>query len=258
MTDIISIGPGALVALTIAGAVAGWINTLAGGGSILTVPAMLFFGLPGPVANGTNRVAVLVQSLSAISVFAKSGYADFRQSLAFAATASVGAVGGAFAGVGIEGVWFNRLVALTMVGVVVSMLFDDAKKTVDAVPQRREEKSRKWLTHGLLLFAGFWGGLIQIGVGLLITPILYRIAGIDLVRVAAHKSLVVVLISVIALLIFATNSTIYWQAGIALAVGNGVGAWFAANAAIAKGGQLIKLALYISAAAIIAKLIIFS
>ena len=88
---------GLLVAV---GAAAGFLNVMAGGGSLLTVPVMVFMGLPGPVANGTNRIAILAQNITAIATFARRGFGDFRLSMTLAACALPGAVVGAMGKVG--------------------------------------------------------------------------------------------------------------------------------------------------------------
>ncbi|MFT6051998.1 MAG: putative membrane protein YfcA, partial [Halioglobus sp.] len=85
--------------LVAVGAVAGFLNVLAGGGSLLTVPVMIFMGIPGPVANGTNRIAILAQNLSAITAFFNKGFSDFKLSLSLAACALPGAILGALLGV---------------------------------------------------------------------------------------------------------------------------------------------------------------
>ena len=80
-----------LALLSAAGVVAGFLNVMAGGGSLLTVPIMVFMGIPGPVANGTNRIAILAQNITAATTFFKRGYAEFRLSLTLAACALPGA-----------------------------------------------------------------------------------------------------------------------------------------------------------------------
>ena len=89
--------------LTAIGVVAGFLNVMAGGGSLLTVPAMVFMGVPGPVANGTNRIAILAQNITAITTFFSKGFSDFRLSLSLAACAIPGAIAGALLGVRLEG-----------------------------------------------------------------------------------------------------------------------------------------------------------
>ena len=83
--------PWHFVVLALAGVASGWINVLAGGGSLLTVPFMVFMGLPGPVANGTNRIAIIAQNLASVAAFFAKGYSDFRLSLTLAIAASIGA-----------------------------------------------------------------------------------------------------------------------------------------------------------------------
>src|SRR3970040_2428241 len=94
--------------LSLAGLAAGFLNVMAGGGSLLTFPIMVFIGLPGPVANGTNRIAILAQNITAVTAFFKKGYANFRLSLTLSLCALPGAVAGAYAGTRLEGSWFKR------------------------------------------------------------------------------------------------------------------------------------------------------
>ena len=110
-----------LLLLALAGFGSGWINVLAGGGSLLTVPIMIFLGAPGPVANGTNRIAIIAQNIASVSAFFRKGYSDFRLSASLAVTASIGAFFGAQVGVNLDGVWFNRVLAAVMLCVMVIM-----------------------------------------------------------------------------------------------------------------------------------------
>ena len=108
-----------IVVLTLAGVLAGWLNVMAGGGSLLTVPIMLFMGVPAPVANGTNRIAILAQNITAVTTFRKRGFSDFRLSLSLSAAAAVGALAGASVGVHLAGDWFDRVLALVMIAVII-------------------------------------------------------------------------------------------------------------------------------------------
>ena len=100
------------------------------------------------------------------------------------------------------------------------------------------------LGHLLMIGAGFWGGFIQIGVGFLLMPILYRVIGLDLVRVNMHKVFIALIFSCVALFVFASSVEIAWKAGIALAFGNAMGGWLGANMAVEKGAGLIKPVMY--------------
>jgi hypothetical protein len=226
---------------------------IAGGGSILTVPVMVFLGLPGPVANGTNRVAIIAQSVFAVGAFFSKGLADFRLSASLAAAASIGAYFGAKVGVALEGEWFNRTVALVMIAVLALMAFDRNR------PAPRSEGAARNLPlgHALMVGAGFWGGFIQIGVGFLLMPILYRVMGLDLVRVNMHKVFIALVFTTVSLAVFAAEVPIAWAAGAALAVGNAVGGWMGAHATIERGEKFIKRAFFAIAGAMAVKLLFF-
>ena len=226
---------GLLVAV---GTAAGFLNVVAGGGSLLTVPVMVFMGLPGPVANGTNRIAILAQNITAIATFARRGLKDFRLSLTLAACSLPGAIAGALLGVQFHGVWFNRALALIMVAVMLVMYFD--KKTADH-PENYQPTRRQLLNgHILMVLVGFWGGFIQLGVGFIIMPVLNRVMGLDLVRTNMHKVFIIAVYTIIALLIFASQVELVWMIGIALAVGNSIGGYLGAHFAISGGERMIR------------------
>ena len=216
-----------LALLVAAGFAAGWINVLAGGGLLLTIPALLFLGIPAPVANGTNRIAIIAQSISSVTAFRKGGFSDFRLSATLSVAATIGAVIGAMIGVKLDGVWFNRVLAVTMLGVLVLMIN----------PGGGTQKAGSAAAPG--------------------QPILHRVMGIDLVRVNMHKVFIALIISIAALAIFAANVPIVWKAGLALAVGNAVGGWVGASSSIKGGEKLIKRVFYACLGAIIVKLLFF-
>ena len=172
-----------IVVLALVGIMAGWLNVMAGGGSLLTVPIMLFMGIPAPVANGTNRIAILAQNITAVTAFRKRGFSDFKLSFSLAAAAAVGALGGASLGVHLEGEWFDRVLALVMVAVMILMA--TGRDKVKPIGGEAQPKNLL-LGHVLMIGAGFWGGFIQIGVGFILMPILHRVMGLDLVRVRSE------------------------------------------------------------------------
>lgn len=242
------------VALLIAvGVAGGFLNVMAGGGSLLTVPVMVFLGIPGPVANGTNRIAILAQNITAVTTFARRGFSDFRLSLSLAACAIPGAVAGAMLGTRLEGVWFNRALALIMVAVMLIMHFDRGKQEQSAthVPNRRQ----LWQGHALMVGAGFWGGFIQIGVGFILMPILNRVMGLDLVRTNMHKVFIIASYSIAALLVFASQLQLLWLVGIALALGNSIGGYLGAHFTMTRGEGFIRLVLNLVLVAFIIKLL---
>ena len=224
--------------LIVVGIVGGFLNVMAGGGSLITVPVMVFMGLPGPVANGTNRIAILAQNLTAIFTFARRGFSDYRLSLTLAACAIPGALAGALVGTQLEGVWFNRALALIMVAVMLVMYFDKGatEQSQDHQPTRRQ----LFNGHLLMVGAGFWGGFIQLGVGFILMPILNRVMGLDLVRTNMHKVFIIGSYTAVALVVFASQVEMLWLVGAIMAVGNSLGGWIATNLQIEKGQDLIR------------------
>ncbi len=244
-----------LALLAGAGVASGWLNVVAGGGSLITVPIMTFLGLPGPVANGTNRIAIIAQNITAVGAFRSLGFADFRLSATLAAAASVGAFAGALIGADLDGVWFDRTVALTMIAVMILMLMGGDKIGVE--PDASAKPKNLMLGHLLFVGAGFWGGFIQIGVGFLMMPILYRVMGLDLVRVNMHKVFIALVFSCVALAVFAAKVDIAWIAGVALALGNALGGWLGANSTVSRGAPLIRKVFVAAIAAMAVKLLFF-
>lgn len=243
--------------LVVVGIAAGWINVLAGGGSLLNVPVMMFLGLPGPVANGTNRLAIVAQNLAAVATFRRRGFADFRLSLSLALTASIGAAGGALVGTELDGIWFNRVLAAIMVAVLILTVTGGGGKQVATASHDGKPKN-VLLGHVLMIFAGAWGGFIQIGVGFIMMPILARAMGFDLVRVNMHKTFINFIFAIVSLAIFAARVEIAWLAGTALLIGNVVGGWLGAHMAVSRGENLIRRVFAVAVLAMVVKLVFFS
>jgi len=239
------------------GVVSGFLNVMAGGGSLLSLPVMVFLGIPAPVANGTNRIAILVQNISAVTSFFRKGFSDFRLSLSLAAAALPGTVIGAYAGTRLDGPSFEWLLVATMLAVMLLMALGKDKAVVRAGPPVRPSTKRLILGHVLIAGVGFYGGLIQVGVGFIIMPVLHRVLGLDLVRVNMHKVFVIGVYTIVALAIFASRVEILWLLGLCLAAGTAVGGWLGAHTSINKGERTIRILLNSVLSGFIIKLIFF-
>jgi len=250
-------GLGHALVLAGVGVVAGFLNVMAGGGSLLSVPILVFMGLPGPVANGTNRIAILVQNWVAVFAFLQRGFSELKLSLTLAACAIPGAVAGALVGVQLHGEWFNRILALVMIAVMAIMYFDKGKNNA-ADPDHHPTPSQLKKAHLLMVGVGFWGGFIQIGVGFIIMPVLNRVLGLDLVRTNMHKVFIIATYTVVALALYASQLQVLWFVGAVLALGNGIGGYLGAHFSVSKGEKLIKTLLNIVLVAFIIKLLFFS
>ncbi len=228
------------------GIVAGFLNVFAGGGSLLSMPVMVFLGMPGPVANGTNRVAILIQNISATLGFFRQGLSHFRLSASLALCALPGAVLGAYWGTKLEGPWFNRTLAAVMLGVLL-LMWKKKKKPEDSLPTESSEEpfgsGRILLAHACMVGVGLYGGFIQAGVGFLIMAVLHRVLLLDLVHVNMHKVFIIGAYTAVALAVFAFEGRVLWGAGAALAAGNAIGGWVAAHVAVKRGDGAIRVVL---------------
>ena len=248
-----SFPPEFLPLLVLAGCASGFLNVMAGGGTMLSLPILLLAGLPAPVANGTLRVAVIVQNLVAAGTFRRHGFAELKKALWLSLFACIGAVGGALLGVRVAGPWFDRIVVLTMVLVTLAILRPGSGKgqrQADVTPARRR------VGYAALLLSGAWAGFIQAGVGFLVMPVLHRLLGMDLVRVNMYKVVIILPCTVLALAIFAWQSQILWLVGLTLAVGNGAGGWLGARVTLSRGEGLIRAVFVIAVAAMAASLLL--
>ncbi len=157
------------------------------------------------------------------------------------------------AGVRLAGVWFERVLAMIMLAMLFIMVTGAGQKPVAAGAKAKN----LLLGHILFIGAGFYGGFIQIGVGLIQLPILNRVMGLDLVRANMHKVFVAFVFSIVSLAVFASQVEIAWATGFALAAGYALGGWLGAHAAVAKGEELIKKVFYLALVAMAIKLMFF-
>ncbi|MDH5298521.1 MAG: sulfite exporter TauE/SafE family protein [Desulfobulbaceae bacterium] len=226
--------PVQLAALFAVGILAGFINTVAGGGSFLTLPLLIFMGLPASVANGTNRLAILLQSVAGMGKFHSSGVFPWRFALVVSVPAVAGALLGAHWAVGMGDEAFKRWLALFMVVMTFVSLY---KPKGRLAPATNGYSPRRWLAILASFFViGLYGGFIQAGVGFLL------LAGMaftdsDLVRGNAVKVFVVFLFTLFAMGIFIANHKVDYGLGVVLGLGSAIGAWVGARASV-KGGSL--------------------
>ena len=216
-----------------AGILAGFINTLAGGGSLLTLPILIFLGLPTAVANGTNRIAIVAQCAFAVAGFKKKGVSNFKLSLLLSTPAIIGAIIGAYFAVDISDVLFRRVLAVIMLLVLGLILWNPRQ---DSSGSSNSLGRRQLITAmTALFFIGIYGGFIQVGVGFIIITALTTITKFNLVVTNSHKVFIAGIYTVFALIVFAFNDKVCWEIGVCLAAGMGLGGWIGSHWAVAKG-----------------------
>jgi len=232
-----------LLLLPCVGVVVGFMNVMAGGGSALSMPLLILLGLEPATANGTNRIAILVQNGAAVQSFRRRGFFDPSRSLGLALCTLPGAILGAMAAVAVDPLLFRRLLAGVLVVAVVMI----------ARPPDRSNPSRPHplLAHLAAVGVGFWGGFMQAGVGFLLMPLLERLMAFDLVRVNMHKVFIVGCFTIPALAVFIAEGHVWWMGGAALAIGNAAGARLGAKVTI-EGGERVVRWVFVAAALVLA------
>jgi uncharacterized membrane protein YfcA len=235
-----------------AGVFAGFLNTVAGGGSLITLPIMIFMGLPPAVANGSNRIAIFVQNIFGTAGFRSKGISTWPYSGYLGLSALVGAIIGAQISVEISGQLFNRILSVVMLGVMLVTVFNPLKSKRDGL----ERMSRKYVIIGIIsfFFVGVYGGFIQAGVGFIIIALLSSINHMNLIRTNSTKVFVALVYTISAIVIFALNGKINWLWGLTLAVGNSTGAWIGSRWQVNKGEKWIKRVLFAAILAMSIKL----
>lgn len=220
------------------GFAAGTLNVIAGGGSFLTLPLLIFVGLPATVANGTNRVGIFLQNIAAVWGFHRHGMVDWRYVLWAAVPATAGAGLGAWAAVQMGDRSFQDVLAFLMIVVTLWTLWDPLKKRRVFAAGSSAPPRPGLLALGFFL-VGIYGGFVQAGVGFLVLAAT-TLAGLDLVRGNAVKVLSIMFYTTVALAIFAWQGKVDWALGLALALGNVAGSQLGVHLAVLKGHSWIK------------------
>lgn len=238
------------ILLFIAGIAAGFINVFAGGGTTLTLPLLIFFGLDGTVANGTNRIAILVQNIFAVYSFRKEKYSRFKVSLKLALFTLPGAIIGAVIATNISGELFEKILAIVMIGIMITMMIPQKHKSYD-----RNDNSIPVKVYIAMFVIGFYGGFMQVGVGLLLMAALHHLLKENLVYVNVHKVFIIFLYSIPTILVFIISNNVDWLFGLCLAAGHATGAWWAAKLNVRKGEKFIKYVMIVAMLIISLKLL---
>ena len=227
-----------------AGIVAGFINTLAGSGSLLTLPLLMFMGLPANVANGTNRIGILFQSIVGSYAFKKQGVLDFRMGLIYGIPIVIGAIAGAIMALKIGDVAMEKAIAVLLIFMFFMILF---KPEVWIKGQAGNIKKQNTLLN-IVIFTviGFYGGFVQAGVGLFLLAGLVLGVGADLVKANALKVFLVLLYTPVALLLFMYENQIDYKLGLILAIGNSLGAYLGTRVAVSWGPKFIRIVLLLA------------
>ncbi len=227
-------------AVPVVGFIAGYVNTLAGSGSLITLPVLILLGLPANVANGTNRVGILVQNIVSVATFRKRRVLDFGGSTRLIVPAVVGAFAGAWLAVDLDEALLNRTIGMLML-IMLGVMLARPKRWIEA---HADGSAIPYPWQIPIYFAlGVYCGFIQAGAGIFLLAGLVLASGFDLVGGNAMKNLIVLIVTIAALAVFIVNDQVRWGLGLLLACGNAAGAWLGAHMAVSRGAGFVRYAL---------------
>jgi uncharacterized protein len=220
------------------GIVCGFINTLAGSGSLISLPILMFIGLPPHVANGTNRIGILFQNLVSTRSFHRQGVLDVPMGWRVAVPSILGSIAGAL--IVLE---MNERAVEVAVGVVMFIMlipmFVSPRKWLHGA-DTTHHASGQVLRFIIFFLIGAYGGFIQAGVGIFLLSALVLNAGYNLVRANALKVFINLIFTPFALGVFIWKGQVDLLAGLVLALGNGIGAYFASRWAVSWGPLFVR------------------
>lgn len=226
-----------------AGLLTGVLNIVAGGGSFLTLPILILIGLPPTMANGTNRIGILLQNISAVSAFRRHGLIESRWLVQAALPASIGAIGGTLIALRIDEGSFKRILAFLMVAVTLWTLWDPLRRRQERSAGRPSGIGTTRGGSALIAFgffaAGIYGGFVQAGVGFLLLAVT-TLAGYDLVRGNAMKVFIILVYMPVSLGLFVWNGQVALLPGLALAAGMVIGARIGVHLTVLRGHRWIR------------------
>jgi uncharacterized membrane protein YfcA len=271
-----------LTVLAAVGVAAGWINTIAGAGSLLLLPALIFTGLPADAANATNRLAVLATSLAAVAGYRRAGLAVGRNEAVLAAAAVLGGAIGSFVATLLDPGEVQRAIVVAMgVMLVLSLVPPRRAEKAEATPSsaaagedgegggRTDTPAENAASPGLarvppptsgmiaaFVLIGIYGGFLQAGLGIVVLLYLSLAHGVGLVASNVVKSTVTLALTVIAITVFAwRGERMDLVRGGVLALASAIGSWGGARATVALGDRFVRAVVVVAVLASIGKLI---
>jgi uncharacterized membrane protein YfcA len=246
------LSPEILLLLLAVGALAGWIDAIAGGGGLLTLPVLLGIGLPPLQALATNKLQGSFGTFSATLHFLRAGEIDLRQAWPEALAAFLGSAFGAWLVQGLETAWLQRLIPLLLVGFALYFLFSPRVGDLDSRRRLGHLSFAVLLGGGIGCYDGFFGP----GTGTLFAAAYVVLAGYNLRRATAHTKLLNFASNLAALLTFLLSGEVVWLAGLTMALGQLVGARLGAATALRHGAAVIRPLLVLVTLAISLKLLL--
>lgn len=224
--------------LILAGFAVGYINTIAGSGTVITYSVFMLLGLPANIANGTIRLGVIMQTLAATFNFKKHKVLDWKKGFKLGLPTVIGSILGAQIASKLHSETFEIVLGVIMLVMLFFIIYRPSK-WLDGKVELLHKKLNFWV-YLLYFLVGIYGGFIHIGVGIFLLSMLVLKSGYDLVKANALKVMIVLLYSPFALFVFMYHQQIDYRIGLISSIGNVMGGWLASKMAINKGANFVR------------------
>ena len=229
---------GTTLLLAGAGFVAGALNSIAGGGSLLSLPLLIFIGLPATVANASNRIAIFIGGVGATHSFGRLGLIPWAWLKLALPPALVGVALGTWGALRVGDVAFERVLAVILVLAAIWIVWHPIESPTEGVAS----PPGGWRRAALYLAffgMGVYSGFIQAGLGFLIVALMAT-QGVDLIRANAFKAPLLLAFTALAIALFAVGGVLDWGAGLSLAAGQFFGAKVGVHLQVLKGQAWVR------------------
>ena len=241
LSELITLSWEHILLVVFAGILCGFINTLAGSGSLISLPILMFIGLPAHVANGTNRIGIFFQNIVSTTNFHRQKVLDIPMGIQVAIPAILGSIFGAVVVLELPERAVEIAVGIVLFIMLIPLFFSPRQwlqgKKMDG---RKVNQPLRWV---IFFFIGAYGGFIQAGVGIFLLSALVLNAGYNLVKANALKVFINLIFTPFALGVFVWQGQVDLLAGLVLALGNGIGAYFASRWAVSWGPAFVRYVL---------------
>ncbi|GAA4643882.1 TSUP family transporter [Pontixanthobacter gangjinensis] len=228
----------------------GFIDSIAGGGGLIMMPALLAAGLPPHLAIGTNKAQSVFGTSMACRNYWKGGLVEVRENLPLVALAFAGATGGAILIQQISATVLSYIVPVFLLGLAVYVIFSPRMTDEDA-HQRLSRKGYASVAGGIGFYDGFFGP----GTGQFFTASLVGLRGHGLTRATGNAKLFNAATNWASVLVFALGGKIIWVLGLTMAVGAMLGGFLGSRFAIKHGARIIRPLMIVASLGLTGKLI---
>lgn len=242
------------ILVMLASVIAGFINTLAGSGSLIMLPLLIWLGLPPVVANGTNRIAVVFQSATGLLTFLKKSSIRLQNPAWVVTPSLLGALLGAYVATQVSNEFFKNFLGVLMLVMLFLILLKPEKWLKEKFTENFNEK--KWYNLFGLFLVGIYGGFVQAGVGIFLLIVLVMGLEKQMKTANAYKLIIVALYALPVLFVFLWSGQADLKWGFLTALGQSLGAYVAAHFA-AKHPQANRWTYYLLIAVVVASILYF-